>query len=70
MWDTPLRLLPALDAPVVCVTVDGGLIWLRRTMAGDGNVVWLETNARGENIGNVEPEPVAWIHPPRLLEVH
>lgn len=64
MWETPLRVLPERGAPVVCVTARGDLVWLKRL--GEG---WLESDAQGRNRGNLQPEPVAWIHPPRLPQV-
>lgn len=62
MWETPQRLLPACEAPVVCITSDGDVVWLKR-LNGDQ---WLESDALGRNRGNLQPEPVAWTHPPRL----
>lgn len=65
MWDSPRRCLPARDTPVVCVTADGDVLWLKRL---DGDQ-WLESDALGRDRGNLQPEPIAWIHPPRLPEL-
>jgi hypothetical protein len=64
MWETPKRTWPDRNVPVVCVTADGDVVWLKRIDEG-----WMESDARGATRGNLQREPVAWIHPPRLPEV-
>lgn len=65
MWETPRRMLPPSGKAVVCITVDGDVAWLKR-LSGDQ---WLQSDAQDRDCGNLQPEPVAWIHAPRLPEI-
>lgn len=65
MWESPRRTLPQEGKAVVCITVDGDVVWLKRL---DGDQ-WLESDAQDRNRGNLQPEPVAWTHAPRLPEI-
>lgn len=65
MWETPKRGLPARNEPVVCITSEGDVVWLKRL---DGDQ-WLESDVRGRSRGNLVAEPVAWTHAPRLPQV-
>ena len=64
MWFAPEHTLPADGEPVICITDDGDVVWLKRM--GDG---WLESDALGRNRGNLQREPISWTHPPRMREV-
>lgn len=61
MWFAPEHTLPADGEPVICITAEGDVVWLKRM--GDG---WLESDALGQNRGNLQRAPLTWTHPPLL----